>query len=130
MSATLLLLIVAPMILASFNFTELAAAQTSAWSVTMQTSASLEAASNGMTTKVIMSGTDGMHLTVEGNQITGTGESSYALGLTGDYDSGNTHGSISSDTISITKTLQIVGTMQSDNTADLTITETATTAPT
>ncbi len=97
----------------------------------MQTEASLTSTDGAVTTTVYFSGTDSLTLSVKGQQVSGSGTSSYAVILSGDYNGElGSYGSISGSSVAITKTISATGTLSSDNIADLTVTETSTTAPT
>jgi mannose-6-phosphate isomerase-like protein (cupin superfamily) len=97
----------------------------------MQTDASLSSTDGALTTTLYLSGTDALKLTVTGQQISGSGTSSYSVILSGDYNGDlGTYGHISGSSVSITKTISATGTLSSDNTANLVITETSTNAPT
>jgi hypothetical protein len=98
----------------------------------MQTEASFTATNGAATTSIYLSGTDSLKLTVNGQQVSGSGTSDYAVILSGDYDDGDpsAYSTISGSSVSITKTISATGTLSADNTADLIITETSTTAPT
>ena len=98
----------------------------------MQTDASLTSTDGAVTTTIYLSGTDSLTLSVTGQQVSGSGTSSYSVILSGDYDDaiwGHT-GQFLGLPVAITKTISATGTLSSDNTADLTVTETSTTAPT